>query len=122
MPAVTRSGCTSIRSEGARRFCQVSKTSTGGPSAIRRHPLQETLTVSRPALPPALLLLEAEKQFHPVHGYRELPVLRAGLAAHNERVALRIPRESDGPFRLNPTVDSDESDTLHEGGLAIAPR
>jgi hypothetical protein len=31
---------------------------------------------------------------------------------------MRIPRESDGPFRLNPTVDSDESDTLHEGGIA----
>ena len=32
-------------------------------------------------------MLEAEKQFHRVHGYHELPVLPVALAAHQERVA-----------------------------------
>jgi hypothetical protein len=34
---------------------------------------------------------------------------------------MRIPTQSDGPFRFNPTVDSDESDTLRVGGIAVAP-
>jgi transposase-like protein len=97
-----------------------------GAAASLREGLEETLTVSRLALPPTLLhtvkttnaiesmisvaqdvmgnvkrwrngqmvmrwtaagMLEAEKQFHRVDGYRELPVLRVALAAHQERVA-----------------------------------
>ncbi len=32
----------------------------------------------------AAAMLEAEKQFHRAHSYRELPVLRVALAAHQD--------------------------------------